>query len=556
MSSIIKIVVINDSDRLQLWSAACLDSLSDLAPSPIVECYSAMSICGNGLSRGPERTQDYGLNKGPAAGWMERLLLKGSQAIQVADDHWSYDKKSMGTSCAHLAPLSLESKVDQLQNADLIMDFTGSSLEKGLKTWPKYGVWTFEPKLLACRGLRPFISEFFSKDSVIQIKLIGRIIPNGPHKILREGYFSHREKSFNYLLDEILFQVSQWPAYVLRCEINNGIDYLEKAEEYSSKSDSQESKTPNILKFGAKVLIKRTMEKLHSLFFHDQWAIGIIHGAIQDLAASGPSDPKLTWLIEPATRNDFFADPFALETPDGIYILYEYMDHTQPVGRICYSKFSRDLDLLESGVVFQPGYHISYPFLLQDQDSIYCLPEAGAAKRLSLFKAVNFPTKWEEISTISDNIRAVDPTIFKHDNLWWIAYTDGAIDENSALCLMYSQEITGPWKFHQMNPVKMDVRSSRPAGAVFRNGENLYRPGQDCSQTYGWAVAINLVTQLTPTEFKEETVNVIKPFTKGPYTKGLHTVCPLENHTVVDARRRVFVPSVFKRRLIGKLRMG
>src|SRR5213596_456309 len=55
----------------------------------------------------------------------------------------------------------------------------------------------------------------------------------------------------------------------------------------------------------------------------------------------------------------------------------------------------------------------------------------------------------------------------------------------------------GPWRPHPGNPVKVDVRSSRPAGGPFLFGGNLYRPAQDCSRTYGGGITINRVTHLS-----------------------------------------------------------
>ena len=59
----------------------------------------------------------------------------------------------------------------------------------------------------------------------------------------------------------------------------------------------------------------------------------------------------------------------------------------------------------------------------------------------------------------------------------------------------------GPWKPHKRNPVKSDVRNSRPAGRLFYWNGDLYRPAQDSSQRYGYAMSINRVLRLTPDEF-------------------------------------------------------
>ena len=87
------------------------------------------------------------------------------------------------------------------------------------------------------------------------------------------------------------------------------------------------------------------------------------------------------------------------------------------------------------------------------------------------------------------------------------------------------------------NPVKCDLRSSRPAGPLFAHEGALYRPAQDGSITYGGAVAVNRVVTLTPTEFAEETINVLRPEPSGPFPHGLHTLTGVGGVTLVDGKR-------------------
>jgi hypothetical protein len=69
---------------------------------------------------------------------------------------------------------------------------------------------------------------------------------------------------------------------------------------------------------------------------------------------------------------------------------------------------------------------------------------------------------------------------------------------------------------------------------------SLCRPAQDCSRTYGGAVAVNRIVKLTPTAFEEELVGRIEPDPSGPYRHGMHTVCPIGGLTLVDGKRTRF----------------
>ena len=169
------------------------------------------------------------------------------------------------------------------------------------------------------------------------------------------------------------------------------------------------------------------------------------------------------------------------------------------------------------------GAHLSYPFIYREHERTFLLPEMAAFRELILFELLS-ETKARAVCVINTGTRIADPTLFKHDGFYWLAYTDLAIGTDDNLCLFYSSQLEGPWVPHPLNPVKIDIRSSRPGGTPFLCGGNLYRPAQDCSSTDGAALALNLVRVCTPRYYKEETVAVLRPDLSGPFPHGLHTL--------------------------------
>jgi hypothetical protein len=115
----------------------------------------------------------------------------------------------------------------------------------------------------------------------------------------------------------------------------------------------------------------------------------------------------------------------------------------------------------------------------------------------------------------------------------------GADDE---LQLFSSASLFGEWKPHRANPVKADVRGSRPAGRLFEEGGALYRPSQICAPLYGSGVALNRVTRLDDEGFAEEEVRRIEPASRGEGLLGIHTLNRAGDLSVIDAfaRRRRF----------------
>ena len=123
-------------------------------------------------------------------------------------------------------------------------------------------------------------------------------------------------------------------------------------------------------------------------------------------------------------------------------------------------------------------------------------------------------------------------------------FTGNRADQDDAkLFIFHSYELHGPWEPHAVNPVKCDLRSSRPGGTPFMGEDGaLYRPAQDCSRVYGGAVVINRVTRLTPDEFQEEAAAHLRADRAGPCPDGLHTLSAAGNLTLIDGKRHELVP--------------
>jgi hypothetical protein len=201
-----------------------------------------------------------------------------------------------------------------------------------------------------------------------------------------------------------------------------------------------------------------------------------------------------------------------------------------------------------------PPVHLSYPFVLEVDGRLYCLPESNQAREIVLYELERFPDRWKKVATLVSDCVMVDATLFRHEESWWIAATDDSKrGDNSALHLWYATDIAGPWQAHPGNPVKVDVRSARPAGTPFVHEGKLYRPAQDCSKTYGGRTVINRVVTLTRTAFEEEFAVAVEPDVSGPYPRGLHTISAVGAITLIDGKRTRFVPEQFWRTLRGWL---
>ena len=90
-------------------------------------------------------------------------------------------------------------------------------------------------------------------------------------------------------------------------------------------------------------------------------------------------------------------------------------------------------------------------------------------------------------------------------------------------------------------------------GTLIVNNGKLLRPAQDSSRTYGGAIVINEITELTETTFAEREYKRIDPDGKWKYNSGLHTLSPMgTDRTLIDAKSFRFNFANFKSQLKRK----
>jgi hypothetical protein len=272
----------------------------------------------------------------------------------------------------------------------------------------------------------------------------------------------------------------------------------------------------------------------------EQWAIGVIDAPAHELLHAFSHD-RVRWL-EPMP-GAFLADPMALasneEAESALTMLAEAYWFGERRGKIAVVRMSRypSAATLFSSIVLERPWHLSYPFLFRRGDHIYCLPEMGDAGRVQLFRADPFPERWVEGPILLERFPGIDPTLY-HDGEWfWLFCTRSDDAPNAKLFLFYSDELETGWRPHPRNPVRHDLRNSRPAGPLFYHNGCLWRPAQDCGTTYGGAIVLNRILELTPTRFYEEPTLRLAPDPNGPFPDGLHTFCAAGSVTIIDGKR-------------------
>jgi hypothetical protein len=280
------------------------------------------------------------------------------------------------------------------------------------------------------------------------------------------------------------------------------------------------------------------------------WAIGRVVEPIDEFLRTRTVEPD-SW-IEIPPREGFIADPFPWPGRDDV-LLYERFSHHTGRGSIEAMAHAHIASNPIQRLDLNIRTHLSYPFTYSTDEQVVCLPEMAAERRQVMY-VLHPDGPPRELCLVADNVAMADPTLFEYGGLYWIAYNDADLGLHENLCLRYAARLDGPWTPHPLNPVKVDIRSSRPAGTPFRVRGSLFRPAQDCSASYGCALTMNRVIACTPTCYDEETIATLLPNPNGRFPSGLHTFSVAPNGILVDGKRFVLDWNILFQRLAKRLR--
>lgn len=235
-----------------------------------------------------------------------------------------------------------------------------------------------------------------------------------------------------------------------------------------------------------------------------------------------------------------WADPMALDLGDKTHLFFEDMALGGRRGVISYGTLTPEGQIDNVTTVLETDGHLSYPFVLKCDDQVYMVPESADTHSVMLYRAVEFPRRWEPVATLFEGVRAVDATMLQHDKRWWL-FTNIAPQGGSTnvmLHLFSADSPRGPWRPHRLNPIVSDVRRARPAGAIVTLDGVLHRPAQDCSQNYGGGVVFNRIDRLDEQRYEETPVGRLTPEPDSPWL-GVHTYTRAAGFEIIDRWRFV-----------------
>ncbi len=286
-----------------------------------------------------------------------------------------------------------------------------------------------------------------------------------------------------------------------------------------------------------KKLLQKFREKVVRCFSFEIWKVGVIDFPIYEMLRL---KPEVKW-IESNSKINFIADPFGFEFDGKKYLVFEDYDQIGKRGRIGLARLNSDYSLSERKIILDDKKHLSYPFVIKHAERIFVICESYKSSKLKLYELDCATMTLKKVREIFANKQAIDPTVIFYQEKFWLFYTTKE-DSNAKLHLSYANSLFDEFVDHPANPIKNDISSARSAGTPFLFDGKLFRPAQNCSETYGGAIVINHITELSETKFSEEPVQEIRPEYGAVSFRGMHTLSALGNQTLIDAKVNIFVP--------------
>lgn len=191
--------------------------------------------------------------------------------------------------------------------------------------------------------------------------------------------------------------------------------------------------------------------------------------------------------------NEGVADPFLVTFDNGIYLFYEAIKNGK--GEIWSKKLFHDKWLRPKKIIVE-DYHLSYPFIFKENDTLYMLPESSQNKDVRLYKCVEFPDIWEIEAILQNNVTFVDTNLLIIDGIYfWLTYDTTLKKER----IFYSTSLKSNWVEHCCS----NKNNYRNAGPIFMEDEVWYRPIQKSYGKYGEGVALLKIEDISVNTYRD-----------------------------------------------------
>lgn len=295
------------------------------------------------------------------------------------------------------------------------------------------------------------------------------------------------------------------------------------------------------------------IELLKKAFIDEYWACA--WRTLRDDELLGMTDDSAVHEYQPVPVGAGYwsADPFLIERGGRSYLFCELMRKGTKRAAIGCAEIAGG-SIARVRPVLKTEAHLSYPAVFEHKGCVYMLPETRAERNLTLWRAVDFPGKWECTATLLTDREIADATPW-WDGRSWVLFLYEPDDEHNLRTLSTAtlNPVAGTLGVIRERAVYTE-KTGRPAGTPFRLGSRRIRPTQIGVRRYGEAIAYREMV-INSRTFAERDCGRLSPDcvrVKGcRHILGIHTINRLGSIEVIDVLYRKFAPLRVFRRLLG-----
>lgn len=437
----------------------------------------------------------------------------------------------------------------QRHKPDVLIRLGFRIIKGGILKIPKYGIWSYHHGDNSVnRGGPAGFWEVMNgeKETGVVLQILSDKLDGGP--VLYKSFSLTDKVSVHRNINRYYWKALSFiPMKIKELYENGELEFFKKIGEENKnlkfyKNPLYKPPTNGLMAMLLVKLIGRELRKrISNIFYFDQW--GLLYKLNKE---EGISSVLYQFKKIQPPKDRIWADPHIIFKDQKYYIFIEEMLLKENKGWISVIEMDGIGKMTLPEKVLDHKYHLSYPYIFENEDGIFMIPEVKRSKTVALYKSKNFPKEWVFVKNILENVEAVDPTLFNFDNKYWLftnIVTNKGASSHDELFLFYSDSLdSDEWVSHPHNPVISDVKKARPAGRLFWHQDQLYRPSQDCSNYYGYGIKLNKVEILNENIYRETTIDSITS-DWDKRIKGIHTINSIHKLTVTDAlfrRRRFF----------------
>ena len=236
-------------------------------------------------------------------------------------------------------------------------------------------------------------------------------------------------------------------------------------------------------------------------------------------------------------KNEFWADPFLINYKNNNYVFFENYSYESKKGKISCGILKTN-NLIEIKDVLCKDYHLSYPFIFEEEGNYYMIPETSENQRLEIYICKSFPSEWELFSTAFEGEMILDCTYYidKSNKKWFFLNKKTENSDSCSDLYIYSIDSLklNHIEPHMLNPVITNCNVARCAGPIFEEAGKIFRPSQiNNNGIYGRGINLNEIKELSLVKYDED--NVLKCYPNFiDNAKGMHHIHQTKDFFIAD----------------------